>query len=458
MRRKTEAPPPDPASLRRSMAFVLSATALVIVVAGLAGVSWAPNWLAYLQPLLLSCALVLIYASWQKYRSVLHSLSPPVQPAAHGLVDSAHDPQALGTIVDGQRDKVVSRMATGMVHEFNNSLQVVVACAAHLQANTRLDSDGRALCREIIDTCSDTSQLARQLLALGERIVVETHAIDAAQELALLVRNVRRILPANISVQADPSQDQILIQVDPVHLRHTLLKLCMVLGDAMPDGGTVRLRVGLFEQRDVEFVVEGCRAQLGPLDVSAMPTLSVAGFDEGDPGYAALAVFAKQYQGQVRSGPTSEGGVSYTLALPRLYDGAVTQQQSSPISLANRRFLVVDDDWRARQAIKKTLTDARGDVVLASSVQEALDCLEHEDVDVVCADAIMPGQPTRLLLERLRQNFPETKILVCSAYSEGELSRRGIELRRFAHLNKPFAPEQLVSLVQELLTAQPSVH
>jgi CheY-like chemotaxis protein len=427
---------------------VLSGTAGAVVLAVLSGASWAPHWLAACQTALLVCALLLIYGSWWQYRQLLRSWSASIQPVAglRGSVDSAHGPQALGTLVDGQRDKVVSRMATGMVHEFNNSLQVVVACAAHLQASTRLDSDGRALCREIIDTCSDTSQLARQLLALGERVVVEKHAVDAVQELALLHRNVRRIVPANISVQAEPPDDQHWIQVDPVHLRHTLLRVCMVLGDAMPDGGVLQLGVGLFERRDVELSVEGRCAHTDQQ------------LESSDTGYAALEAFAKQYHGQATVGLATGGAVRYTLTLPRLSEGGVSQHPNPSISLANRRFLVVDDDYRARQAIKKTLTDASGDVVLASSVQEALDCLEHEDVDVVCADAIMPGQPTRLLLERLRQNFPETKILVCSAYSEGELSRRGIELRRFAHLNKPFAPEQLVSLVQELLTTSPRVH
>jgi CheY-like chemotaxis protein len=132
-------------------------------------------------------------------------------------------------------------------------------------------------------------------------------------------------------------------------------------------------------------------------------------------------------------------------------------RDSAPVSLENRLLLVVDDDWRARQAIKRTLTDARADVVLASSVEEALQCLARAErsVDVVCADAIMPGQPTRLLLETLKNEFPSTKVLVCSAYSEGELVRRGIELRRIPHLGKPFFPEQLVWTVQELLSATP---
>jgi len=461
-RSKSGTLPTDPSVARRSMALVLSGTSLVVLVTVLGGSWWAPDWLKYSQPVLLALALLLIYASWWQYRRLLGAVASPLTASAPAsrFFESDHLPQTLGVIVDRERDKVVSRMATGMVHEFNNSLQVVVACAAHLQANARLDPDGRALCREIIDTCSDTSQLARQLLSLGERIIVEKHVLDAGQELALLHRNVRRILPANISVQAEPCQEQLLVQVDPVHLRHTLLKLCMVLGDGMPDGGCLQLRVGSLEPRGVEFVVEEGGAQLNRLeDVELTRVISRArAADADDAGYRAASAFARQYEGEASVGPSAGGGVQYRLVLPRRVDAAATQPENAVISLENRRFLVVDDDWRARQAIKKTLTDARGDVVLASSVQEALDCLEHEDVDVVCADAIMPGQPTRLLLETLRQNFPETKILVCSAYSEGELSRRGIELRRFAHLNKPFAPEQLVSLVQELLASGASVH
>lgn len=440
---------------------LLGAGALA-VLAVLVGYWPLPPWVKYVQALLILPIIGVLFLVWREHVRVVRTMTqadsaPPASATSRRELLERQD--VLMKLVDSQRNKVVSRMAAGVVHEFNNSLQVVVASAAHLQAHPRLDAESRTICREIIDTCTDASHLSRQLLALGERVVMESHVLDATKELEMLDRNIRRLLPANIAVSSEYGDEQLLVQVDPVHLRHTLLRLCLMLGDTMPDGGSVHMGVRAKESSFVEFSVSSRDARLEDAPESGSSSLlGGRGLPaEKEVGDLAVQAFAEQHQGHLSVSSSPEGGTRLGLALPRIVAGEVVADDTAQISLENRLFLVVDDDWRARQAISRTITDARGDVVVASSVEEALERLVHVErsVDVVCADAIMPGQPTRLLLDTLRESFPATKVLVCSAYSEGELVRRGIEIERFAHLGKPFFPNQLVHTIQELLRSTP---
>jgi CheY-like chemotaxis protein len=74
-------------------------------------------------------------------------------------------------------------------------------------------------------------------------------------------------------------------------------------------------------------------------------------------------------------------------------------------------------------------------------------------IHLVVTDVIMPGMNGRVLAERLRQSWPDLKVLYISGYTENILDLYGPLGAATAFLQKPFAPAVLTQRLRELLDA-----
>lgn len=120
--------------------------------------------------------------------------------------------------------------------------------------------------------------------------------------------------------------------------------------------------------------------------------------------------------------------------------------------------LVVDDSETVRQVIAKTLQLANlpiGQVFMAGNGKEALDVLADNWVDLVFSDINMPVMGGIELIERMRGDELLKTIPVIVVSTEGsatrieELRAKGVS----AYVRKPFTPETLRKVVEDVLGA-----
>ncbi len=121
-------------------------------------------------------------------------------------------------------------------------------------------------------------------------------------------------------------------------------------------------------------------------------------------------------------------------------------------------ILIVDDSAIIRAVLVKTLNMSGYDIgtlLQAANGQEALDLLEKNWVDIVLADINMPVMTGIELVERMaKSNIIKTipVVIISTERSETrikELMSRGVR----AYLNKPFTPENLKKVLDEIFNA-----
>ncbi len=74
-------------------------------------------------------------------------------------------------------------------------------------------------------------------------------------------------------------------------------------------------------------------------------------------------------------------------------------------------ILVVDDEPGPRESLRMILEPLHR-VLQAASASEALDALRTEAVDLVTLDLNMPGMRGEELMRQLRNEYPQTEVIV----------------------------------------------
>jgi two-component system chemotaxis response regulator CheY len=122
----------------------------------------------------------------------------------------------------------------------------------------------------------------------------------------------------------------------------------------------------------------------------------------------------------------------------------------------SHRVLIVDDSAMTRLVIRKALTIAEFEFAEFHEARhgaEALELLAQHPVDLVITDLNMPQMGGDELLARIRaqESLAEVRMIVIS--TEGSQPRLAAikSLGAAGILRKPFTPEQLKSLVEQIL-------
>jgi signal transduction histidine kinase len=163
-------------------------------------------------------------------------------------------------------------------------------------------------------------------------------------------------------------------------------------------------------------------------------------------------------------------GATFTVVLPRRPVRALGEQPAGgpasavrPVvgavpqalpSLGGRHILIVDDDAETLQFIGMLLQEAGAKVSLARSGLEALDILDHADVDVLLSDLEMPNMDGYELARRVRES-PKGRhmpAIAVSAHVRPDEAAAALSAGFDLHVAKPVEAPQLVTAIDTLAT------
>jgi DNA-binding NtrC family response regulator len=115
------------------------------------------------------------------------------------------------------------------------------------------------------------------------------------------------------------------------------------------------------------------------------------------------------------------------------------------------RIMVVDDELIVRESLAAWLEKDGSVVERAESGEQALDLIQQNLYDILFVDIKMPGMGGFALLEKVKQSFPTTVVVIITAYGTVEYAVEAMKLGADDFLVKPFDPEGLGLLVAKLL-------
>ena len=115
------------------------------------------------------------------------------------------------------------------------------------------------------------------------------------------------------------------------------------------------------------------------------------------------------------------------------------------------RFLVVEDEQRIADFLKRGLESAGYAVDTAHDGKSALDMVHATDYDLIILDMMLPDMDGLRVLERVRNRKTSPPVLILSARGSVDDRVKGLELGADDYLVKPFAFVELLARVRVLL-------
>jgi len=114
--------------------------------------------------------------------------------------------------------------------------------------------------------------------------------------------------------------------------------------------------------------------------------------------------------------------------------------------------LIVDDEKNYPLILGAVLEEEGFETLAANSGHEALEILEHSDIDLVLTDMKMPSMDGIELLERIKEKNPDLPVIMMTAYGTVEKAVEAMQKGAYNYILKPFDNESLVIYVDKAVS------
>lgn len=113
-------------------------------------------------------------------------------------------------------------------------------------------------------------------------------------------------------------------------------------------------------------------------------------------------------------------------------------------------ILIIDDEPSVADALRLILEDQGHRVLVATAGRAGLDLSRREPVGVVITDLRLPDISGFEVLAALRAESPHVRAILITSHGTPESFAEALSLGAVACLSKPFAPADIVRLVEQI--------
>ncbi|AJE03822.1 response regulator [Geobacter pickeringii] len=117
-----------------------------------------------------------------------------------------------------------------------------------------------------------------------------------------------------------------------------------------------------------------------------------------------------------------------------------------------KRILVVDDEENARIGLSKLLEKEGFEVESVANGFEALNYLNRQQVNLIVTDINMPEMNGITFLRELNKSYPQSNVIMITAYGGVESYLEAMNLGAFEYINKPIKIDELKSILKKIFT------
>ncbi len=356
--------------------------------------------------------------------------------------------------------RALGQLASGVAHDFNNSLAAILGRTQLLRRQTKDDALVRNL--DIIQTAAeDAAATVRRIQTFARKSPVREFELldvrgllnDAVEITRTRWENEARLRGLDYDVTLD-AEHGLQTLGSASELREVFVNLIVNAVDAMPTGGKLEIsceRIGT--DLRLRFADSGTGM---PEDVRQKifdPFFTTKGAQGTGLGLSVSYSIIERHEGTINVTSELGSGTVFTIDLPGKIVASVEEAAPEvPVEMPPLSILVVDDESAVRETLADMLEALNHRVVLAQSGQEALQKLAGGDFDFVFTDLAMPEMDGWETARGIRKRKPDMRIVLVTGYGPGTVPPVGEETLVDGIIGKPFDFTQVSNTIREVVT------
>ncbi len=308
-----------------------------------------------------------------------------------------------------ERVQAIAELATGVAHNFNNLLQIVMGNAqlGLERAEHEEKPDLRPVLQRILDSSRSGSETVKRLQSFAHLRFDDHEPAGTTFDLSEVTAQASEIgeiwwktIPERSGIQLDlvtALTPECFVHGNEHEIFEVIVNLVKNAVEALPRGGTITLST---LKREDQVVLQVSDDGVGiPKDIQGRifePFFSTKGVESAGLGLAGSFGIVRRHDGEiaVTSEPGEGSTFSVTLSAARPADNThdLPAPEPDPVesSVSGLRILVIDDVEALTLMLKEGLSELGHTVLTATSGREGLEIAQVEHLDVVLCDLGMP--------------------------------------------------------------------
>jgi CheY-like chemotaxis protein/anti-sigma regulatory factor (Ser/Thr protein kinase) len=358
--------------------------------------------------------------------------------------------------------ETIGQLTGGVAHDFNNLLMAVMGNLELLRKRIPDDPRMQRLIEGALQGAERGASLTQRLLAFARQQDLRAEPVDLGALIRGMIDLLERSLGPRVALRLNIPDGLPPAHIDANQLELAILNLAINARDAMPDGGSIDIKVATHrasgdatlkpgDYLKVSVIDSGTGMNAETLKKAIEPFFSTKPLGKGTGlGLSMVHGLTVQLGGTLELSSVIGRGTTATLVLPVTTKAPEIAGPAQMARNVNRSavILFVDDDPLIAMSTTEMLEDLGHRVIGASSARHALDILKSEQpIDLMVTDHVMPGMTGIELAAKSREVRPTLPILLATGYadlSEGS----SVDLPRLA---KPYHQDQLRDRLDQLL-------
>ena len=371
--------------------------------------------------------------------------------------------------------EAIGQLAGGVAHDFNNMLTGIYNAAELLQLNCEgLDRENSGFLDLILEASDKARDLTAKLLAFGRKSEVQMTAQDLSSILKESVALLKRTIDKKIRMSVKEKAVHTRMTGDFSSLQNAILNLAVNASHAMPEGGDLT-----FQTRNIHFDEDYCEISPFPLEPGEYIELEVKDTGMGIPldllekifdpffttketgkgtglGLTSVYTAVQNHKGEIHVYSEVGQGTVFHLYFPCSLNGDEVKGKDEKIISGTGHILLIDDEKIIRLIAKPLLEKLGYQVTTMDNGRDGIAFFkdEHNRIDLVITDMIMPDMNGRDVFMKMREIDPNARIIISSGFTKSEtlseLEASGLN----GFLQKPFDRNEISVLINRVLTAR----
>lgn len=401
-------------------------------------------------------------------------LIPALRRAMQEVEERAERRRIEEQFLQAQKMEVVGRLSSGVAHDFNNILGIIIGNNDYMMTKLPPDDPLRQNAEEIQNAAARAAGVTRQLLVFSRNQAVQLVVLDINEVIQEMDKMLCRLVEEHIELKIVLGEHIGRVKADSGYLGQLLMNLVINARDAMPDGGklvieTSNIVLDKNNARTHPDIPSGNYVMLSVADTGMGMTDEVKkhifeAFFTTKPkgkgtglGLATCQTIVKQSHAFIDVESESAKGATFKIYFPQVDKPLHTMTRPLPLVTPPRgteTLLIVEDEGALRRMISMVLENLGYTVLQASSGQAGLNVAnEHKGppISLVITDLMMPQMGGKAMADLLKTTYPQMKVLFTSGYTDTNMMNPGMPDPDISFLPKPYTLAILAAKIREML-------